>query len=80
MTYTCRHCKRTFTNELQYELHRDVCSSEALICERCGEQFPERRATRDGWHYRCPNDGCDGAGIGDDLHSVHDFSVASNAR
>jgi hypothetical protein len=80
MTHTCRHCKRTFTNELQYELHRDVCSSEALICERCGEQFPERRATRDGWHYRCPNDDCDGAGLGDDLHSVGDFSVASCAR
>lgn len=80
MTYTCRNCKRTFTNELQFELHRDTCSSDALICERCGEQFPERRATRDGWHYACPNDDCDGTGVGEDLHSVRDFSVATETR
>lgn len=77
MTYTCRSCKRTFTNELQYELHRDTCSSETLICGQCGEQFSERGATRDGWHYACPNDDCDGTGIGDDLHPVGDFSVAT---
>lgn len=77
MTYTCKSCKRTFTNELQYELHRDTCSSETLICGQCGEQFSERRATRDGWYYSCPNDVCDGTGLGEDLHSVGDFSVAT---
>jgi formylmethanofuran dehydrogenase subunit E len=80
MTYTCRNCKRTFTNELRYELHRDTCTSEALICEQCGEQFSERRATKDGWHYSCPNDDCEGEGIGEDLHSVGDFSVATSTQ
>lgn len=77
MTYTCRSCKRTFTSELQYELHQDVCSSETLICERCGDQFAEREATEDGWHYACPNEDCEAEGLGDELHSVHDFSVAT---
>lgn len=77
MTNTCRNCKRTFTSELQFELHRDVCSEGTLICECCGEQFSERRATRDGWHYACPNDDCDGEEIGQDLHAISDFSVAS---
>lgn len=76
MTHTCRNCKRTFTDELQYELHRDTCSADDLVCELCGEQFAEDGATRDGWHYTCPNDGCDGSGIGSDLHPVGDFSVA----
>jgi hypothetical protein len=75
MTHTCRNCKRTFTSELRYELHRDTCSSDTLVCERCGERFSERTSTRDGWHYACPSDGCEGAGIGEDLHSVRDFSV-----
>jgi len=80
MTYTCRNCKRTFTNELRYELHRDTCSSEALVCERCGERFSERQATRDGWHYVCPNDDCEGAGRGEDLHSVREFNIAVSTR
>ncbi|WP_299232808.1 transcriptional regulator [Natronomonas sp.] len=80
MTYTCRNCKRTFTSELQYELHRDTCSADALVCERCGEQFSERQATRDGWHYACPTDGCEGSGRGEDLHPVHEFSVAVDTR
>lgn len=80
MTYTCRNCKRTFTNELRYELHRDTCSSNALICEQCGEQFSERQATRDGWYYACPNDECDGSGRGEDLHSVRDFRVATRVN
>ncbi|MUV86522.1 transcriptional regulator [Natronomonas sp. CBA1123] len=80
MTHTCRNCKRTFTSKLQYELHRDVCSSEALICEACGEQFSERRATRDGWHYACPNEDCDGNGLGEDLHSVGDFSLEKRVQ
>ena len=76
MTHVCKNCKQTFTSKLQYELHRDTCSSEALICERCGEQFSERQATRDGWHYACPSEDCEGAGLEDDLHPVRDFSVA----
>ncbi|MES3516158.1 MAG: transcriptional regulator [Natronomonas sp.] len=78
MTYTCRNCKQTFSSELQYELHRDTCSAEAMICEVCGEQFAERRATTDGWHYACPNEDCGGEGLGEDLHSVRDFSVAAS--
>ena len=80
MTHTCKNCKQTFTSKLQYELHRDTCSSEALICERCGEQFSERRATRDGWHYTCPSEDCEGAGLEEDLHPVRDFSVAPQAE
>ena len=80
MTHTCKNCKQTFTSKLQYELHRDTCSSEALICERCGEQFSERQATRDGWHYACPSDDCKGSGLEEDLHPVRDFSVAERAE
>lgn len=80
MTYTCRICKQAFTSKLQYELHRDTCSSEALICECCGEQFSEQRATCDGWHYDCPNDGCDGSGLGEDLHNVRNFSVVTQTQ
>ena len=80
MTHTCKNCKQTFTSKLQYELHRDTCSSEALICEHCGEQFSERQATRDGWHYACPSDDCKGSGLEEDLHPVRDFSVAKRAE
>ena len=80
MTHTCRNCKRTFTSRLDYELHRDTCSSDALVCQRCGERFAERNATRDGWHYTCPNDDCDGEGIGEDLHAVRDFQVETRTR
>ena len=80
MTHTCKNCKQTFTSKLQYELHRDTCSSEALICGRCGEQFSERQATRDGWHYACPSDDCKGSGLEEDLHPVRDFSVAPQAE
>jgi DNA-directed RNA polymerase subunit RPC12/RpoP len=80
MTHTCKNCKQTFTSKLQYELHRDTCSSEALICERCGEQFSEQQATRDGWHYACPSDDCKGSGLEEDLHPVRDFSVAKRAE
>jgi hypothetical protein len=72
MTHTCRNCKQTFTSELDLELHKDTCSDAQLFCEQCGERFAERRATRDGWHYECPNDDCDGAGLDEDLHQVRD--------
>jgi hypothetical protein len=76
MTHTCRSCNRTFTSELKYELHQDTCSDGTLVCSQCGEKFSERRATRDGWHYRCPNEECEAKGLGDDLRSVGDFTVA----
>ncbi|WP_273837724.1 transcriptional regulator [Halococcus sp. PRR34] len=72
MTYTCRNCKQTFTSELELELHRDGCSDEQLFCEVCGERFPERTATTDGWRFSCPSDDCDGDGLEEDLHSVSD--------
>lgn len=77
MTHTCRDCNRTFTSKLEYELHCDTCSADDLVCEVCGERFPERTATEDGWHYRCPTDGCDGEGIGDDLYSVEKLRLAT---
>lgn len=77
MAHVCRNCKRTFSTELELELHRDTCEAASqLVCRECGEKVSERRATRDGWTYRCPNDDCDGSGLGDDLHKADDFSVA----
>jgi DNA-directed RNA polymerase subunit RPC12/RpoP len=70
MTHRCRNCKRTFGSRLEYELHRDNCTADQLLCEKCGEKFAERTATTDGWHYSCPNDDCDADGIGEDLHKV----------
>ena len=72
MRYTCRDCKRTFQTKVQLELHEDNCSDGQLFCDECGERFAEDVATEDGWHYRCPNEDCDGDGIGDDLHRVDD--------
>jgi hypothetical protein len=45
---------------------------DRLFCKKCGERFDADEATDDGWHYRCPNDDCDGAGIGTDLAAVTD--------
>jgi hypothetical protein len=70
--HTCRNCKRTFSTELQLELHRDSCTDDQLFCTECGERFAERRATTDGWHYACPSEDCDGTGIGEDLRPVRD--------
>ena len=75
MTHTCRDCKRTFSSELELELHRDTCSEGQLICDSCGERFAERTATTDGWHYRCPSEDCDGEGIGEDIHKVRDVRL-----
>ncbi|MFC7154736.1 HVO_2901 family zinc finger protein [Halomarina halobia] len=72
MVHTCRNCKRTFDTELGLELHKDTCSDAQLFCRKCGTRFAERRATRDGWHYDCPTDDCDGEGIGEDLLRVRD--------
>jgi len=75
MPHICRNCKRTFGTELELELHRDTCSDGQLYCDECGDRFTERAATEDGWHYRCPNDNCDGTGIDDDIHKVSDARV-----
>lgn len=73
--YTCRTCNRSFTTELALDLHRDSCETDQLFCEVCGGRFSERRATRDGWHYHCPYEDCDGEGIGEDLVRVEDVRI-----
>jgi hypothetical protein len=75
MPNVCRNCKRTFTTQLELDLHQDTCSEGQLFCDECGERFPEREATEDGWHYRCPTEGCDGDGIEDDIHKVSDVRL-----
>ncbi|PSQ16598.1 transcriptional regulator [Halobacteriales archaeon QS_8_69_26] len=75
--HTCRDCGRTFSSELKYELHRDTCSEDTLLCRECGNRFAERRATRDGWHYRCPNDDCDAEGLGEAVVRLKDARVAT---
>ena len=75
MAHTCRDCKRTFGSKLELDLHRDNCSEGQLFCKECGERFPERAGTEDGWHYRCPNDDCDGEEIGEDIHRVTDVRM-----
>ncbi|PSP90215.1 transcriptional regulator [Halobacteriales archaeon QS_4_69_34] len=77
MTHVCRNCQRAFATELELELHRDVCADGELFCERCGERFPERRATQDGWRFSCPTPDCDGEAIDEDIHQVADFRLVS---
>ena len=43
-----------------------------LFCGQCGERFQSSEATDDGWHYRCPNEDCEGEGIHEDLYPVKD--------
>ncbi len=73
--HTCRDCKRTFSSELELELHRDNCTDGQLFCESCGTRFAEGTATEDGWHYRCPDPDCEGAGIGENIHRVEDVRL-----
>ena len=75
MPYTCRDCKRTFSSELELELHQDNCEQGQLFCDACGTRFAEREATEDGWYYRCPEPDCDGHGIGQDIHKVKDVRI-----
>ncbi|MFC6721669.1 HVO_2901 family zinc finger protein [Halobacteriaceae archaeon SHR40] len=75
MVHTCRNCKRTFSSELELDLHQDNCTEGDLFCDRCGERFSERKATTDGWHYRCPTEDCDGEGIGEEIHKVTDVRL-----
>ena len=78
MTHVCRNCKRTFSTELELELHRDTCSQGELFCDECGERFAERTATEDGWHYRCPTDDCGGEGMGEDIHRVRNARIETS--
>jgi predicted RNA-binding Zn-ribbon protein involved in translation (DUF1610 family) len=39
---------------------------DVLVCRRCDAEFPEGAATKDGWHYVCPDCG-EAEGIGDGL-------------
>lgn len=75
MPHTCRDCKRTFTTELELELHQDNCEDGQLFCDCCGTRFGEGEATEDGWHYRCPEPDCDGSNIGEDIHRVTDVRI-----
>jgi len=43
---------------------------DLLLCRKCGSTFPEGQATRDGWHYECPTEGCDSEGLGEGLRRV----------
>ncbi|MFC6989079.1 HVO_2901 family zinc finger protein [Haloplanus sp. GCM10025708] len=50
--------------QLSKERGRDL-----LACRNCGAEFPEGRATKDGWYYQCPE--CEeGEGLGDGLRRV----------
>jgi hypothetical protein len=73
--HTCRNCNQSFTTELALDIHKDTCADADLFCQVCGERFREGEATRDGWHYRCPNEDCDGEGREEDLFSVEDAKV-----
>lgn len=73
MGHVCRHCKRRFASRSQLDLHEDTCAAGQLFCVICGERFTEAAATADGWHYRCPNGECSGAGMGEDIHHVADL-------
>jgi hypothetical protein len=75
MPHTCRNCKRTFNSELELDLHRDNCAAGDLFCDRCGSRFTEQAATEDGWHYHCPEEDCEGEGIGEDIRKVSDARV-----
>ncbi len=76
--HTCRNCNQSFSTELALELHHDSCEKGQLFCEKCGDRFSEGVSTRDGWHYRCPNDDCDGEGLGEDIIQIEDIRMATH--
>lgn len=39
---------------------------DLLVCRCCEAEFPEGAATKDGWHYECPECG-EATGIGEGL-------------
>lgn len=73
--HKCRDCGRTFSSELDYELHRDTCGQDRLLCRACGNRFGEREATTDGWHYQCPSEDCDAEGLGEEIVHLKDARV-----
>lgn len=75
MDHQCGNCGATFETGVALELHRDTCAEGELYCRECGSRFREAAATRDGWHYECPTDDCDGAGLKEDLVPVNDARV-----
>lgn len=77
MTHACGNCSRSFATKLELELHRDSCVGDQLACRRCGERFQESTATKDGWHFQCPNDDCDGAGLEEDLVRLDELRVGA---
>lgn len=78
MSHTCETCGSSFSSELKLDLHRDSCGDDQLFCRECGERFAADRATQDGWFYTCPNDDCEGEGIGEDLVQVDEVRVAAS--
>lgn len=70
MAHRCGSCGEEFGDEVDLKVHQDYCTDEQLFCSQCGERFMEYEATEDGWYYRCPNDGCDGSGLGEDLRPL----------
>jgi len=76
--HTCPNCKQSFQTELALELHLDTCAEGQLFCQVCGNRFREREATEDGWHYRCPNEDCDGDGLQEDLINVADVRTVQH--
>ena len=50
-------------------LHQKAHGRDVLVCRKCDAEFPEGRATQDGWHYRCPECG-EAEGIGEGLRRV----------
>ena len=76
--HTCRNCNRTFSTELALELHRDTCTEGDLLCRKCGSRFTEAEATKDGWHYECPQEDCDGKGRGDAIVDVDRTGVRTS--
>ena len=51
---------------------------DMLLCKQCGERFVADEATNDGWHYECPNEDCEGAGIGKDLAQVGESLLSTH--
>ena len=76
--HTCRNCNQSFQTELALELHRDTCKNGQLFCQVCGDRFRERAATKDGWHYTCPSDDCDGDGLQEDIFNVKNIRTATH--
>jgi len=42
---------------------------DLLVCRKCDAEFPEGRATKDGWTYECPECG-EATGLGEGLRRV----------